>query len=369
MFYSVLLIGYVFQMFNKKILFYSFALILVFMSFFRYGIGIDYFAYEFLFDRLQNSVSAEFKYGVDEQEIGFRLIGTFLKNIGFTYQYYLAFFASINLIYIVKICKKCSKNPTLSLFIFFSFYYVTWTLSGVRQGVVITVGLYYLLKYIKENKPLRLIAVSLLLSLIHSSAVVLILFYFLSKLNFKKSTLIVLSGIGAIASVVPTGFIINKFSWLPFYDRFFGYTDTAFALNIFDFQSIARAVFLIVALIFYDYYSEQGEMSKKIITIYILSIILYFFLSFSELAAARLAIYGKFLDIIIFANVLYLYKEWINRLIYIVAIFVLCTLYLFKETNAQINESVVNEHTIAPYVSIFNKDEFNYKSEYYNLVD
>ncbi|MGH2319403.1 EpsG family protein [Planococcus sp. SE5232] len=364
MFLGVLFTGSVFQIFNKRFLFLTFAAILMVLGFFRYGIGIDYFSYEYLYHGLAFSVMDEIRYGSGTQEIGFRAVGAFLKSLGFTYQQYLMVFVAINIIYIAKLSNKYSKNPTLSLLLFFCFYYITWTFSGIRQGVVIAVGLYYLLKYIEKNKPVKLIVVSILLSTIHASAIVLIVFYFLSKIDFKKNTLIILSLLSLVVSVLPTGIVISKLTWLPFFDRFIVYTDLSYSLNFLDFATIGRIFFLILAFIFYDYYSQQGDMSRKIINLFILSIILYFCLQFSEATAARLAIYGKYLDIIIFANILYLWREPINRLLYVYAILVLCNLYLFKETESQVKPAIQTDSIIAPYVSILNKDDHSFNMTY-----
>ena len=366
-FYGVLLFGYAASWFNKKILFYFFAFILAVLAFFRYGIGIDYFAYQYLFGMLQPSLFYELKYSILEQEVGFRAIGALFKSWGINYQVYLAFFSFVNLLYIVKLCKRYSINPTLALVLFFSFYYVTWLFSAIRQGLVIAVGLYYLLKCIEERKPIKLILISLLLSSIHISALILIFLYVASKFNFKKRSLMILSVISIMFSFLPTGVLISKLSWLPLIGSKLIYIESTTGINSLDFQSIARILLLLMALVFYDYYSKQNEVSKKIINLYIISIIMYFLFQFSELIAARFAIYGKFLDIIILSNVLYHYKERINRLIYIYLIFVLCSLYLYKETNNQINGALFKEYKYPPYVNIFNKEEFEFKNPYRTL--
>ena len=122
MYFGVMLYGYVTSVFNKRLSFYTFGIILAIMAFGRYGIGLDFFAYEYLFNRLQTSIMDEIRYGLDSQEIGFRVIGAFLKGIGLSYQQYLIVFAAIDIIFVMKIYKRYSKNPTLSLVIFFSFY-------------------------------------------------------------------------------------------------------------------------------------------------------------------------------------------------------------------------------------------------------
>lgn len=369
MYFAVMILGFIFQLFNKRIFFFLFAIILALMGFFRYGIGIDYFAYEFLYSRLQTNFIDEIRLGMDNQEVGFRAIGSFLKGIGFSYQSYLIVVMGLNMIFMYKICKKYSLNPTLSLLLFFCFYYLTWTFSGIRQGIVIAVGIYFLLKYIEDKKVIKLILVSILLSLIHFSALILIFYYFLSKVDFKKSTWVILTVLSIIVSFLPLSSIINGLTFLPFYSSFYTYIDSSSGINILDFKSITRILFLIIVFIFYDYYTSQNEMNKKIMNLYIISMIFYFLFQFSELAAARLSIYGRFLDIIIFANILYLYKESMNKLIYLYTIFILCSAYLFKEVDTQIASSVESNSILAPYPTVFTNDNYDYLHPYERLVD
>lgn len=367
MYFLVFLIGFVFQMLDRKSLLYTYAIILLLLGAFRYGVGSDYFAYEYLFNRLANSPIAEFQNGLDHQEISFRLIGSFLKGIGFSYQLYLVVFLIINLVFVVKICEKYSKNPTLSLFLYYCFYYMTWSFSAIRQGVTTSVGIYFLLKYIEEEKPYHLIAVSLLLSLIHLSALILILFYFLLKLNLEKKQLISLLIVSVFFSMLPIGAIVSHLSWLPLYERIEPYLATSFSLNFLDFQGFARLVFLFFAFVLYDNYSKQGSLQKKVIFLYILSIILYFFLQFSELLAARMTIYGKFFEIIIFASVWDIYKERLNKRVYAIGLLMLSAMYLYKEVNVNVNGSLVEDYKIAPYTHIFNHDDYTYSSEFNEL--
>lgn len=357
MYYIILLTGIFFMLINKRPLFLVFAGILCLLAGFRYGIGVDYLAYEYLYNRLQFSFLDEIKVGLDHQEVGFRAIGAFLKGLGVTYQQYSTIFAIVNIFFISKICIKYSKNPTLSLLLFFCFYYFTWTFNAIRQAIVIAVGLYYLLKSLEDKKVLKLIIIVALLSLIHSSAFIILILYFVSKIEFNKKKLILFSVFSVLFSLFPMALIISKLTFLPLYSRILPYLDPTVSINFFDFQSLTRIVFLIIAIIYYDQYCKQSEIARKIINMYIISIILYFLLQFSELTAARVAIYGKFLDIIILANILFLYKKIINKLLYISGIILLCIVYLFKELG-QVNNAISSDSLLTPYVNVFNKDDY-----------
>lgn len=368
MYFAILILGFIFQMFNKKIFFWSFAILITLLASLRYGIGIDYFGYEYLYSLFNPNIIHEIQYGEATQEILFRLVGSFFKSLSLPYQSFLILFAIISNIYIAKICKRYSKNPSLSILLFFAFYYLTWTFSGIRQGLVIAVGLYYLLVCLEKNKTVKFLLIVIILSLIHISALALILLYFISRVNFKKNTLIFISIIAVIFSLIPTGPLLSRATWLPFYSRIYTYFDYEISFTLFEFQTIARLAFLFVIFFFYDYYQKESEIQKKIIDLYILSMIFYFGMQFSELIAARIAIFGKFLDIIIFANILYIFKKPINRLLYIFMIFILCFMYLYKETG-EIKRAVNSDEFFAPYVHIYNKSNYEFESRYNLLIN
>lgn len=370
MYYFVFFMGMIFSLINdkKNILFTIFFLILLFMAFFRYGVGADYFNYKLLYNQLQNNPLNEIFNGIDSQEIGFRIIGSSIKSIGIPYEVYLMFFALVNLIFVYKICKKHSSNPTFSLVIYFAFYYFVWTLSGIRQGLVIAVGMYYLLEYISKKFSWKFIFIVIILMTIHTSAIVLILLYLFTKVPFKKGSLLILFFLSFILSLLPLNILLGKLTSLPIVSRIIPYlTDEYSILGNLDFQSIARVIFTIVVFIYYDAYSKRSENDKKILDIYLISMCLYFMLKFSELTASRIAIYGKFLDIIILVNIYYLYKQKINKFLYNSLLSLLVVAYLVKELNALASTAFIDlevENKFIPYTSIFEKEEVKIKNNF-----
>ena len=122
MYYLILTIGLILALLNRRFLFWIYASIITTMLAIRYGVGSDYFSYEFLYSRLQPTWMLEYKFGIDEQEQGFRVLGAFIKEMGLTYQQYLTVFAIVTIFFTALIMLKYSRNPTLSLMIYFSFY-------------------------------------------------------------------------------------------------------------------------------------------------------------------------------------------------------------------------------------------------------
>lgn len=367
MYYLVFAVGILFSFLNDKyrVSLFFFTILLTLLAFFRYGVGTDYFAYEYLYYRLNESPIKEFLHGLDGQEVLFRVFGSMIKSFGFSYQSYLIVVAAINLLFVYKICRKYSKNPALSLFLYFCFYYIVWTFSGLRQGLAMAVGVYFLLECIRERKTVKLLIVVGILSFIHTSAIILIPLYFLSQLQVSRSKLTLLSVLSIIAAILPIGAVIGIFRGLPLMDRVIPYINTSFSLNnILDFQSFGRFLFLALALFFYNEYKKRGELERRTINIYIFSILFYFVFQFSELTAARLSLYGKMLDIVILANIYYLYKDKVDKLLYILCLLVLGSMYFFKELNTLKNQTGISDSIVVPYTNIVNKEDHSFGKRY-----
>lgn len=372
MYYLILTIGLILALLNRRFLFWIYASIITTMLAIRYGVGSDYFSYEFLYSRLQPTWMLEYKFGIDEQEQGFRVLGAFIKEMGLTYQQYLTVFAIVTIFFTALIMLKYSRNPTLSLMIYFSFYYLTWPMSGIRQALAMAIGMYFLLQYIEKKNTVKFVIIALILAQVHSSALVLLIFMVISHLNLNKKKLTAISLFSIGLSILPLGLLISNLTVLPVFNRIIPYMDLdmSLSLSILDFQSISRLVFLLFAFIVYERVSSQGPIQKTIINLYIMSFALYFAMQFSELAAARMSVYGRFLDTIIIVNVLYLLKQSKAQILYLNFVFILCAAYLTKDLNSMTKDFVDGHNrTVTPYVHTFNKEDYQFSIDRYTLID
>lgn len=367
MYYIVFCGGILLSFINDKkgLSFYVLSFLLTILSVFRYGVGIDYFAYNYLFDRLSSSLIYEMKYGVNEQELLFRLIGSAFKASGLSYQNYIAALAVVNMVFICKLCKKYSRNPTLSLLIYYCFFYFVWTFSGLRQGLVLSIGVYYLIECLNDKKIIKLIVISAALSLIHTSALFLIALYICANMDLNQRKLVLASCAAVIFSIMPIGNIIMKLTWLPYANRLFPYLNAGSVGSVLDFQSFARMGFLFMGLLYYNAFLHN-DISRKIMNVYIISLIFYFIFKFSELTASRLSIYGFYLIIIVLPDIFYKYKKKNNKVIYIACLGILCMLFFNKELNSMggsVGLAGMDSNMI-PYTNVFNKDRHAFKRDY-----
>lgn len=376
-YFIILFLGLIFSFINSdlrknKIYMQIYALILTVLAIFRYGIGPDYFPYKYLYSRLNVNVINEVFEGIDKQEILFRVFGSLMKGIGFSYQMYLVIFSVLHIYILVKICSQYSENPLLSLVLYFSFYYIVWTMSGIRQGTTIILGAYLILHELDNTFNYKYILGFIVLSFIHTSSLILIPMYILTKFEISKKQIFAIIIISILVSFIPLKNIVENFNSYPIFDRISPYISIENNIyNFFSFKNLGRLFFIGVALIHYDRFAILGISRKKLINIYLISICIYFFFKFSELTAARLSIYGKFFDIILISNFYDLYKDKWKKMTYAILVVTLCSIYTYKESTAmkyQIGISNDDSYFV-PYINIFNKDNFKFNTNYFELLD
>lgn len=353
-----------------------YTIFLTILAAFRYGIGADYFAYEFLYKQLKPFVIPEILFGTEKQEVGFRALGSFIKTFGLSYQSYVAILAAITLYYIYRICVRYSKNPMLSMVIYYAFFYFVWVYSGLRQGLAMSVGAFYLLEALRDDtieKRKEFYKASILLLTIHTSSIIFMVFYVLVRFipwNRKWMMLAIASSI--LFAFIPLGNLVEMLSEkIPFLLRLSYYLDDAFTLKeLFSIQVLARMGLLSIVLYYYNELTLVSPMMKKIADVYLLSFVFYFLLQFSELTAARIAVYGRLMEIIIFARIVYLRRPKLEGAVFLLGLLLLTSFYFVKEVETMKEQSglIILDKEWVPYISVFTKNEQYYNTYFYYIM-
>lgn len=185
----------------------------------RYNVGTDYIErYVNGFDIIAAGIE------LPSLELGFKLLIKFC--LLFTDKFYLLFIIMSCLIIIplFKLIYKESKNPILSILIFFCLCFFFLSLNIVRQFISIVFLLMFFYQY-KENKS-KLSFIWLILAFIfHKSAIVGILYIFILKFKDKKINLyyFILMIICILIFKREIYFVITKFiSIIPRYKNYIG---------------------------------------------------------------------------------------------------------------------------------------------------
>lgn len=176
--YSVLffflLIGINFKL-NGKQSKYIFALsigILTFISTIRYGVGYDYFSYQEIFFDPPDFIEWAFKLLIDVS-----------RNIYEDSFIFFVFLTSIinQGVFFDAVCKNIAPD----MYLLISYFYVTtdtyfFYLNGIRQGIAVAIT-FWGFRFIENKKLIHFIITTIIASLFHGSALIVIFGYYVCR--------------------------------------------------------------------------------------------------------------------------------------------------------------------------------------------
>lgn len=154
-------------------------IIFIFFSGLRSGIG-DTGAYIYNFNKYKHYNIDQIKDLLSTKEPGFKLLIRIIGIVVDNEQIFLLIFAAITIGLILRRIYLYSEDIGMSIFLFFATGIYAATLNGLRQYLVVAI-FFYFTNWIIEKKTLRFIILALILSTIHSSAIVMIPIYFLVR--------------------------------------------------------------------------------------------------------------------------------------------------------------------------------------------
>lgn len=199
---------------------YVFALTVVAM--FRYDVGQDYFAYEIIFDKISTG------FDNDKTEAGFRAICWIVNAIGGTPQMMFAICALITMTFLYKSFRYFSTDLVMSLFIFMCVgqMYLN-TFNAMRQSMA-TAVIFYAFIYIVRKRMWVYMALIVLASSFHMTALLFIPLYWVLNRGWKKIPMLIICGVAVMSS----GFLIELI------------LSSGYASYALGYQYIAQATFI-----------------------------------------------------------------------------------------------------------------------------
>ena len=197
---AIILIGFLFtktklrfgqkKIDGKQLFFILTAIMLIFISAFRGDFATDYQSYVAAFNRSSEYVLKELMNANDSIEVGYHVFQSIVKKL-FDDSLYLFIFSSIlvvlsNLWYL----KKYTEDYIVAvmLFVIVGMYYPSFNV--MRQCMAASIVILGS-KYLIERKPVQYFTFVILASSFHISALIMILFYFVSTVKINKKYFIV----------------------------------------------------------------------------------------------------------------------------------------------------------------------------------
>lgn len=340
------------------------------LPFLRFGVGADYFSYQYLYENLPITSFERFWSAYPGIEIGFKLLLLVGRKLGLSYHLFIGLLSSILSYFVYRWSKRNSEDLILSMILYYSLFYFAWNLNAIRQGF--TIILFFCLVFNKDEMSFqREIIVVLALALFHASILITIPLLYLRKKEIKPIHFMIILVLGVFFSQLPFAKMILPFKSFKYLGKVYKYVDEINYI-FFNFATIARLLLFSFILFFYKLtYKDNNEYENSVIKFYLLGLSLYFFLKPIETIASRTSIYGYYLIILIFALVYEYFKKYNYKLLkfgFIIFVFLFTSLGTYKELQgAAIQSGYKYDANGLNFVTIFNYDRFDFYNKF-NII-
>ncbi|MEZ9977128.1 EpsG family protein [Vibrio breoganii] len=262
--------------FNKESKFISIELVIIFIFFsfisgIRWNVGIDHQNYLFGYELIQNG-----SYSIFEKEVGFDVFTKFFaKKIDAHFSIYFGVLAFIQVFFLYYALRHQKIiYPIIGLVLVLGPHYLSW-MNLIRQMIVATIFI-CLVPLIANRKVLSYLFIVCLLSLVHKSALILSIFFFIPNTKILLNKLLAISLIIITFAIGQTDIWVSLLSNINPILGFIGYDHYAGALDYFiseiDVQNVGpRAIGIILSMIMLAWYGE------RIITYFKNPLLLYYY--------------------------------------------------------------------------------------------
>lgn len=333
----LLLIKYAINMFpeadnkntQKVFLFISSIILALFTGLRDEYTGADTSDYSSMFLRFKN---LDFSYAISEKtgrfESGYKAYMWLIRRITDNVNLYFTITAILVAICVGYFIYKNSKNPFMSMILYYTVGMFTFQMTGLRQSMAMAIILLSI-EFIKEKKLIRFIILVWLASLFHQSALCFLIAYPIANLKINFKNFVLYFGVSA--------FMLVYNNWVSkFLSSLFGY-EGKFEVGeaVDDLMGGATvigmlALTLVLCGIFYKRLTEQDAHNKIFFNLTMLSLIVYV-LRYVIRIFERVSFYYQFAFIILLPNVIEAIPDTKTRkTVYFCAIFLACALFFYR---------------------------------------
>ena len=134
----------------------------------RYGQGTDFFAYQFYYYEMSDTVF-DFPLPDVHGEIGYQFLTNAFRLLHLPYEAFIFFLSVLQMGFLLAFFKHYHIDCVLALLLAMPTLYMTYFVSGLRQGVVLAAFLGVLFPLLEKKRYLAYLAGTLLCMLIHTA--------------------------------------------------------------------------------------------------------------------------------------------------------------------------------------------------------
>jgi hypothetical protein len=328
---------------SGKILLSALVLTILIVGCLRDGVGTDWYSYHHLFANSSNA----------DVEHGFKLIADIVKAIGGGFNFFMALFFLTAFTLKYQYFLRLSPSVALSLLLYSGFWFMTYDLNGIRQGMALAfTGLAFLFAY---QRKFSMYCIAMFLAIInHVTACIFLPFYFLVNIRFSRKVFIwgvVVLFLVAMFNI--TDLLYEQIEILLGDDNILvrkmqAYqSDPSYGSSIlFSFTTIHRFFIFFLILFCSRFYPLPQKLSNILVISAFLNIALYLCFAKYELVATRITLYYRFAECISLAALPFIFTKKSKQ---VATVFLLLTYVVWQ---IYMTLSIPNGNLL-PYKSIF----------------
>lgn len=332
-------------------------LIMTIMLVFRYGQGTDYFGYRYNYYKIPDFAITFPEYDV-HGEMGYNLLCNIFRVFHLPFECFVAFISVIQMAAMLAFYKRYQIATPFALLLSMPTLYMTYFMSGIRQGLVIAVFLGILLPMLESKNYVGYVIGTLVCISIHSVAIVFLLMpvvQMFCKVSYLQ-VLVALSWLGGLILATPEGQTLVKSFGISGLNFYLEQTSISLASSAERLMLLGIVTWLYIKL---EKYGKCNNTFRLAYSGYLLSMMIYGGLLWNSLVASRTAAALRFLEIYL---VVYGVRQMNrgSRYLAVIALLVLQTFMLFKNVTAAIQQGNYTAEIRMldyPYVSVFTQDE------------
>lgn len=346
-------------------------LIFTFVFGFRYGVGIDYYAYTASYD---NWGLSDFAYKYERYEPGYLLLLELCSKLKLISPWFHSALVFLQIFFLFMAFREHKEIlPALSFVLIFSGIVMVGYMNGVRQAIAFCIFAYSV-QFIVNNKPLPYVALILLAASFHKSALVLLPFYLIWKggrsffNNTKVQLFLLFLFVGSIF-INPIQYVIDQVSdmvELLSYDNYLDSTAKLMATErSFGMFDLLKLILYIIVINYSPKMKKHydSKLFNVMYDLFLIGVFSSYFFKGSSLFLRFFLYFSNFESVIFAFTLYYLYinrdsNRVMPRYAYVVLYFILSfgRLMYYSEDNT------------CQYITYFQEDLKPEKERQFNLM-
>lgn len=283
---------------------------LIIVSGLRYKSGTDFWSYEATF---KNMIERDVDIS-ENKDIVFYIMVKYLATISHEPQFIFLVIAIIINVLIIKTLLQNSEKFELSVYLYITTFAFYSTFNGLRQWIASAI-IFSGFKYLKHNDWKRFYLITIIASLFHASALIMIPVYHITKGKFKSIKNVVMVFIFIMIVIFYNGFLDGFFELLK-NTQYEEYTNviniSGNGINILRFLVYLAPI--IVSYLYYNFIPNKKDLDRILnLSLFGMLIIM---VSLKHWIFARFSIYFDLYYILLIPKITTISNKKGNRLIY-----------------------------------------------------